>query len=930
MLGLLDTYPLYLHNNGSLLCQPRPHLLSIGNLPSTKERGLMMLSLLGSNGGGGTKKKVRAMRQTPTVAALTDGEKRVLTIMSPESTTTIAKLTAEVSVRNSSNNNKVFAKNMMNTALFNIFRPTSQSHTDKGLVLQLVSTQPHSNGREAKLSDDAVLVWPEDDVVLGGEGTINTYKVEFCVDSDFGVPGAVAVLNRYDSEFFLESINIQQLNVHFPCQSWVQPMNKIDPHKRIFFFDKAYLPSETPIGLKELRKRELRQLRGDGRGHRKSCDKIYDYDVYNDLGDPDKGHEYARPTLGGLHNPYPTRCRTGRPPARMDSTAESRPSGSESIYVPRDEELADIKRHALDQAKLIALARNIVPALLDKMGNEGVLNVDNFIKEPRHSESKYMGLGSILAQLPPWSLLNLGANIEELFKFDPPKIFSREKSHFLEDDEFGRQVLAGLNPLSIERLKVFPPVSKLDPCKWGSVESALKEEHIIDHIDGMSIQQALEENKLFILDYHDIFLPFLDRINALDDRKAYATTTIFFLTKMGTLKPIAIQLALPTMDPNTSSKKVLTPPVDTTTKWLWQLGKAHVCSNDAFVHTYLHHWLRIHATMEPFIIAAHRQLSVMHPIYKLLRPHMRYTLKTNATARETLINAGGILETNFGPGRYSMQITSAAYRDWWQFDQGGLPADLIRRGLAVPDESQPQGVRLVIEDYPYAADGLLIWSSIEKLVKTYVNYYYKDVYAISSDYELQSWYNEFINLGHPDHKNDSWWPKLSAPENLISILTTIIWIVTAQHAVLNFSQYHYGGYVPMRPALMRKLIPKEDDLDYVDFVMDPQRYFESSLPSLSQATKFMAVTSLGSAHSPEEEYIGDRNDLCSWSEEPEIIDAFNQFSTEIKNIETEIEKRNADPKLRNRCGVGVIPYELLMPWSGQGVTGRGVPNSVTA
>ncbi|RYR18588.1 hypothetical protein Ahy_B03g063213 isoform A [Arachis hypogaea] len=895
MLALLDTFPLHLHhNNGSPLCQ---------------ERRFMMLSCIR----GGTNNIVRARQKqiAPTVvAALIESEKRDM------NTTTITKLTAEVAVRsgNNNNNNKVFASNMK--TLVNIFRPTVQPHANKGLVLQLVSThQLGPNGTEAKLSEEIVLEWPENDVVLGGEGSINTYKVEFCVDSDFGVPGAVAVLNRYHSELFLDSINIQQLNLHFPCKSWVQPVNKIDPHKRIFFFNKnnqiltwqVYLPFETPIGLKQVRERELRQMRGDGRGHRKSCDRIYEYDVYNDLGDPDKGYEYERPTLGGQNNPYPTRCRTGRPPTRIDSHAESRPSGSESIYVPRDEELADIKKHALDRAKLIAIARNIVPALLDKMGNEGVLNIHNFIRESRHSHS------------------NLGGTIEELFKFDPPKIFSRGKSHFLEDDEFGRQVLAGLNPLSIERLKVFPPVSKLDPCK-----SALKEEHIIDHIDGMSIQQALEHKKLFILDYHDIFLPFVDRINALDDRKAYATTTIFFLTKMGTLKPIAIQLALPTMDPNTSSKQVLTPPVDTTTKWLWQLGKAHVCSNDAFVHTYLHHWLRIHATMEPFIIAAHRQLSVMHPIYKLLHPHMRYTLKTNATARETLINAGGILETNFGPGKYSMQITSAAYRDWWQFDQEGLPTDLIRRGLAVPDESQPQGVRLVIEDYPYAADGLLIWSSIEKLVKTYVNHYYKDVDAISSDYELQSWYKEFINLGHPDHKNASWWPKLSTPENLISILTTIIWIVTAQHAVLNFSQYHYGGYVPMRPALMRKLIPKEGDLDYIDFVMDPQRYFESSLPSLSQAAKFMAVTSIGSAHSPEEEYIGDRNDLCFWLEEPKIIDAFKQFSMEIKNIETEIEKRNADKKLRNRCGVGVTPYELLMPWSDQGVTGRGVPNSVTA
>lgn len=250
--------------------------------------------------------------------------------------------------------------------------------------------------------------------------------------------------------------------------------------------------------------------------------------------------------------------------------------------------------------------------------------------------------------------------------------------------------------------------------------------------------------------------------------------------------------------------------------------------------------------------------------------------------------------------------------------------------MAVPDTSHPHGIRLLIEDYPYAADGLLIWSSIEKLVQTYVNHYYKGDITIASDYELQAWYKEFINLGHPLHKNASWWPKLATTEDLISILTTIIWIVSAQHAVLNFSQYPYGGYVPIRPPLMRRLIPKEEDPGYSDFVMDPQRYFLSSLPTLFQATRFMAVTNIGSAHSPDEEYIGDRKDMSSWLGDPEIIDAFSQFSMEMKNLEMEIERRNADPKLRNRCGVGVSPYELLMPSSVRGATGRGVPNSVTA
>lgn len=45
-----------------------------------------------------------------------------------------------------------------------------------------------------------------------------------------------------------------------------------------------------------------------------------------------------------------------------------------------------------------------------------------------------------------------------------------------------------------------------------------------------------------------------------------------------------------------------------------------------------HHRLRTHASMEPFIIVTHRQLSSMHPIYKLIHPHMRYTVEINGLA----------------------------------------------------------------------------------------------------------------------------------------------------------------------------------------------------------------------------------------------------------------------------------------------------------
>ena len=77
--------------------------------------------------------------------------------------------------------------------------------------------------------------------------------------------------------------------------------------------EQSFLPSETPSGLLELRKKELDNLRGDGTGERKTYERIYDYDTYNDLGDP-AAEDKARPVLGGTKElPYPRRCRTGRP-----------------------------------------------------------------------------------------------------------------------------------------------------------------------------------------------------------------------------------------------------------------------------------------------------------------------------------------------------------------------------------------------------------------------------------------------------------------------------------------------------------------------------------------------------------------------------------------------------------------------------------------
>ena len=52
-----------------------------------------------------------------------------------------------------------------------------------------------------------------------------------------------------------------------------------------------------------------------------------------------------------------------------------------------------------------------------------------------------------------------------------------------------------------------------------------------------------------------------------------------------------------------------------------QLAKAVYSSLDSAVHQLISHWLKTHATMEPFAIATRRQLSTMHPASSFLHMH---------------------------------------------------------------------------------------------------------------------------------------------------------------------------------------------------------------------------------------------------------------------------------------------------------------------
>uniref|UniRef100_A0A804LTA6 Lipoxygenase n=1 Tax=Zea mays TaxID=4577 RepID=A0A804LTA6_MAIZE len=695
-----------------------------------------------------------------------------------------------------------------------------------------------------------------------------------------------------------------------------------------------YLPGQTPPGLRSYRSKDLEEKRGDGRGERKPSDRIYDYATYNDLGDPDSDAAKARPVLGGSAQfPYPRRCRTGRPMSAKDPSTETR---SGDNYVPRDEAFSEVKNLQFSVTTLRSVLHAAVPAVQSTLIDPNLAFPSFFVIDKLFEDGvelpKADQLGFLRSVVPRLLQLLRDGPGDQVLLFDRPANVQKDKFAWLRDEEFARETLAGMNPYAIELVREFPLKSKLDPAVYGQAESAITAE-VLERQMGrvMTVAEAVSQKRLFMLDYHDLFLPYVHRIRAQAHTTMYGSRTIFFLCNDGTLRLLAIELTRPASPTQPQWRRVFTSSTDTTESWLWRMAKSHVRAHDSGHHELISHWLRTHCAVEPYIIAANRQLSEMHPVYQLLHPHFRYTMRINALARSALINAGGIIELSFSPQRYAIELSSVAYDKLWRFDTEALPADLVRRGMAVEDPAAEHGLRLTIPDYPFANDGLLVWDAIKGWVTAYVARFYPDASTLAGDAELQAFWTDVRTVGHGDKKDAPGWPALDSPDSLAHALTTIIWVASAHHAAVNFGQYDFAGYFPNRPSIARTNMPVEEPVDataLAAFLDNPDQALRECFPSQVQATLVMAVLDLLSTHSPDEEYLGGM-ETAPWNDDATVQDAYGKFNARLKEIEGIMDERNKDRRLKNRCGAGILPYQLMKPFSQPGVTGMGIPNSTS-
>ncbi|KAJ6802399.1 linoleate 9S-lipoxygenase 6-like [Iris pallida] len=429
-----------------------------------------------------------------------------------------------------------------------------------------------------------------------------TYQVLFSLEPEFGIPGAVVVNNGDKNEFFLRFVIVELsdgANICFNCNSWVYPESKTNAD-RLFFSNTSYLPSKTPVALQDLRLEELVHLRGNGTGRRMEWERIYDYALYNDLGDPDKGEHHVRPVLGGSKQyPYPRRGRTGRPLSHKDRLTETRHKIINlDFYVPPEERFSPSKLSEFITNSIHAVVHFVIPEVKSLLeGDVGSFKSFDQMRKDLYSGNRgYFLEGKVMESLKAFLPEDIFAEVVRTIKgktnsvkFPVPRVIATNEYAWKSDEEFAREMLAGINPVVIRRLEAFPPVGS------GGSRSSITNNHVERNLGGLSIQQAMYRKRIFILDHQDYLMPYLAQINSQGDICAYASRTLLFLRDDETLMPLVIELSLPGPKKGEVKNRVFLPASEGNDAALWQLAKAHVAVNDSGYHQLISHWQAAHA-----------------------------------------------------------------------------------------------------------------------------------------------------------------------------------------------------------------------------------------------------------------------------------------------------------------------------------------------
>ncbi|XP_051900760.1 polyunsaturated fatty acid lipoxygenase ALOX15B-like [Pristis pectinata] len=488
------------------------------------------------------------------------------------------------------------------------------------------------------------------------------------------------------------------------------------------------------------------------------------------------------------------------------------------------------------------LPRDAQIPLQRKIGT--LLNVDSAILE--------LGLKPMSHAV--WGKLS---ELRSQFDFCRLPVSAYVMKHWKEDTFFGYQYLNGSNPILIKQCSEIPPKF---PVTNEMVSLFLGA--------NTSLQQEVQKGNIFIVDYE-----LLDGIAANSKPKQQyleAPMCLLHLNPANELVPIAIQLR---QQPGPANPIFL--PSDS--KHDWRLAKIWVRHADAQIHQLVSHLLKTHLFAEIFCIATLRKLPSAHPVFKLLMPHLKFTLHINTEARTLLISEGGIFDQAFSTGGTAKLIILQRALEHTTYSSLCLPEDLASRRVEK------------IPNYYYRDDALKIWSAINKFIENIVDLYYESDASVQEDAEIQEWATEIFTEGFLARPSSGFPTSFYTKADFVKYLTMVIFTCSGQHSSVNGGQFDWGSWVPNNPSTMQKPAPTEKGKVSKEDIL-------FTLPGKTATASVLATIHLLSKPAPSSTKLG------TYVEErfTEVTAkaCIEEFQEALLKIEEEIVKRNEGLELK--------------------------------
>uniref|UniRef100_H2Y5X3 Lipoxygenase domain-containing protein n=1 Tax=Ciona savignyi TaxID=51511 RepID=H2Y5X3_CIOSA len=420
------------------------------------------------------------------------------------------------------------------------------------------------------------------------------------------------------------------------------------------------------------------------------------------------------------------------------------------------------------------------------------------------------------------------------------------------DEGMGRQCLTGVSPLAIQRCTTIP--SNCD----------VTGDDVIPFLEGKSLEEAIKIGKIYLSDYSEI-LKDVKRNKNTFKKQLHCPKAIglFYVSNSGTFLPIAIQLVPGDRDylftPSSGDED-------------WMLAKMYFRCAQANVHEWGYHFLYTHNVIEPFGVALFRCLPSAHPIYKLLRPHLRTLSAINTDARNDLIP-----ETSKANQSLSISGSDLCRKMFKTFRFDDIIIPKVLKKLGTDD-------RTLLPNFHYRDDAMALWKIMEDYVIDVLTHHYSSDEEVEGDYELQGWARDVARegLGWQDGDSRGFPETITTIPQLMEICVTLMFTSSAQHAAVNFGQFETYKFMPNAPVGLR-LPPHKNGEGSKQRILD-------SLPDALMTNFIIAIAYALSKFAPNEVFLADFS--RKYFTEDVVIGFQDKYVGKLKELESKILSRN--------------------------------------